>query len=138
MSYPNFVLTRNFFVSSLLTLALLFSGMNAKAAEPVAVPSQQSTVPKLHKVTKFEKWLIEKITKKIQKRQAKIDRLMKEGKIAKAKKVTSNMKLGVILVVVGLLLIILAIAPASGALYTLGALSLVIGLVLFLIEYLNV
>jgi Flp pilus assembly protein TadB len=123
--------SKNFLMSSFLVTILFFSGLNASAASSVT-PATTTEKVSSHKLSKFQKWALEKITKKIQKRQAKIEKLMKEGKVKKARQLSSNMRLAVILAAVGLILLILGVVSYVFA--VLGAICLVVGLVLLLLE----
>jgi hypothetical protein len=116
-------------IFSLFFSLILFVTSQASASVSVSNPTSESVTvsQKSHKASRLQTWMIKKIMHKIEKRKAKIDQYLKEGKIKKATKDISKLMLaGLIFLILGLVFLLLVN-------YVLGALFLVIGLVLLLV-----
>ncbi len=83
------------------------------------------------------KILLKTAVKKIEKAQKRMD-IKAEKAAKKGKALDQQVKVGIIIAVIGLLLLIVGAAAYSGILYGLGGLALVVGLVVILLAALEV
>ncbi len=104
---------------------------------------QQKRTEKFLK-SKFGQWYFNKIIKKAEKKRLKKElknatpeqaQILKEQSEERVKKLQGNMRTGVILIVVGVLLVVLGGAVKDGGIfYVLGTIGIIIGLILVLLE----
>jgi hypothetical protein len=109
----------------------------AATVENAATTKEVANAGKEKKVSFAEKMLVKTAVRKIEKAQKRMD--IKAEKAAKqGKAMDQQVKIGIIIAVIGLLLIIVGAVAYSGVLATLGSLGLVVGLVVILLAALEV
>jgi small-conductance mechanosensitive channel len=107
------------------------------AVENTASTKEVAKAGKQEKVSLPAKMLMKTAVRKIEKAQKRMD--IKAEKAAKqGKAIDQQVKIGIIIALIGLLLIIVGGAAASGALAGIGGLALIVGLVVILLAALEV